>query len=97
LRHHDKDVATRLLHTILVARPVVSRIGRPWSSTLDILFVPPRLEREDLGHSIPHQGADLAGAAIAAGGYVVDDILKPGPRMQSRSGKIRGSRKDRFA
>ena len=48
-------------------------------STLDILFVLPRITREDLGHAIPDQGFDLAGAVVAAGSYIVDDILKPGP------------------
>jgi hypothetical protein len=35
-------------------------------STLDILFVLPWFEREDLGHAIFHQGVDLAGAIVTA-------------------------------
>ena len=46
-------------------------------STLDILLVVPRLECEDLGHAILHQDVDIAGAIVAAGGNVADDIFQP--------------------
>ena len=49
-------------------------------STLDMLFVLPWIEREDLGHAVLHQRVDFAGAIVAAGGDVADDILKPRSR-----------------
>jgi hypothetical protein len=46
-------------------------------STLDILLVLPWRKREEVGHPISYQGVNLAGAVVAAGGDVADDILKP--------------------
>ena len=83
---------------IIRPRPFYGRVAdRKPPSTLDILFVLPRITREDLGHAIPDQGFDLAGAVVAAGSYIVDDTSSRVPRMLSRSGRKRSSRKDRLA
>ena len=46
-------------------------------STLDILLVVPRLECEDVGHAILHQGIDITGTIVATRGNVANDIFQP--------------------